>query len=429
MKELHPSEVFDRIVDFVAAKLATYTLLITAVAIGSYAAISPPKNKPILAGGACGVALIGKVAKDWERSKKLVIGDIREASLQGRKAWLQSLMLPSSLLSISVDISNWTPPNLVTDIGKLLQSKHARILGDTGSGKSILAKYLARTINGEVKVYDVEATKKDWRGFEVVGKGENWQAITNAMKDDLSLISERVGIATSDDNDDGWDALTSGTTIRIVEEYPDVKDEVNKLAKGITNPADGLADEWCSRGARRGRKPGLFLILISQFDAVSAWGFEGKSALVKCFRAIRLGEFAIAHAKSLKDKQLEAWLKQDLTSRCMVDDQPCQLPTREMMLAIGSGVSLPPSTPQSAALPPASTTALNEYEQAILSWGKAHPGKALKARELQQSNRLFDSVTPEDIRLWFQSLADRKLGQCLGEGNRLGWVWSEEEDS
>jgi hypothetical protein len=77
--------------------------------------------------------------------------------------------------------------------------------------------------------------------------------------------------------------------------------------------------------ARRGRKPKVFLIALSQDDSVKAMGIEGEGNVRKCFRFIRLGKFAVSHAKSLKNKELEQWLK-DEKYRCTVDDTACQLP-------------------------------------------------------------------------------------------------------
>jgi hypothetical protein len=77
--------------------------------------------------------------------------------------------------------------------------------------------------------------------------------------------------------------------------------------------------------ARRGRKPKRFIIILSQDDNVVTLGIEGQGGVRKCFRMVRLGKFAVTHAKKLKDKAIEEWLTAG-KFRCMVDDQPCQLP-------------------------------------------------------------------------------------------------------
>jgi flagellar hook-length control protein FliK len=46
----------------------------------------------------------------------------------------------------------------------------------------------------------------------------------------------------------------------------------------------------------------LRLIALAQGENVASWGFEGESDLEECFTDIRLGEFAIDYAKSLRNQ-------------------------------------------------------------------------------------------------------------------------------
>lgn len=427
MKELHPSQVYSVVIDYLAAKTVVLGLGGTALLLSALAATSPLKYKPKIAGGSCAFAILGTIAKNYERSKKQQIGDIGEASKYGFKQVVSSLVQIASTVAINQSLDGWNPENLINldELASMLQKKHGRIIGGTGTGKSVLAKALVKLFTAEVKIYDVEATKLDWQGFEVVGRGENYNAIAKAMTSDLKLFADRIQEATSDDNDYGWNIFKGKTHIRIVEEYPDCKDEVNSVCKAITEKGDydGLADEWCQRIARRGRKPEIMQILLSQYDSVSAWGFEGKGSLVNCFHAIRLGQFAIDRAKKIGDKQLVKWLEVNIESRCMVDNLPCQLPTRTEMILMGSGVnSLAIELPPNAQLPTPNTE-LNELETYILDWGKRNPNQVLKARTLQQVSKLFKQSSPEDIRIILASMADKGLGEATGEGDKLGWKY------
>ncbi len=428
MKELHPSQVYDTVVDYLAAKAVVFGLGGTALLLSALAATSPLKNKPKFASGACAIAMLGTIAKNYERSKKQQIGDIGEASKYGFKQVISSLVQVASTVTINQSLDGWNPDNLINldDLASMLQKKHGRIIGGTGTGKSVLAKALVKLFTAEVKIYDVEATKLDWQGFDVVGRGENYNAIAKAMTADLKLFADRIQEATSDDNDYGWSIFKGKTNIRIVEEYPDCKDEVNSVCKAITEKGDydGLADEWCQRIARRGRKPEIMQILLSQYDSVGAWGFEGKGSLVNCFHAIRLGQFAIDRAKKIGDKQLVKWLETDIESRCMVDNFPCQLPTRTEMILMSSGINS-----HAIALLPTNTqllipnAELNELETYILDWGKRNPNQVLKARTLQQVSKLFKQLSPDDIRIILSSMSDKGLGEVTGEGDKLGWKY------
>jgi hypothetical protein len=215
------------------------------------------------------------------------------------------------------------PLEIITDIISAIEGKQVMIIGEMGTGKSTLAQYLAYTVGGCVRVYECEGTPTDWAGLEVIGKGENWTAIELGMAEDLESLSNQLKTRT--ERGDG--ALAGTERVIIVEEYPEL---VSKVAS---------SGEWLERHARRGRKARRFTVLLSQYDRVAAWGLEGKSDLADAFFRIRLGKKAIAHAKSLKNEQLIAWLKSD-QSHCLLDDQPLKLPPyREMKAATVRGGS------------------------------------------------------------------------------------------
>jgi len=206
----------------------------------------------------------------------------------------------------------------ITDILAETEGKQVMLIGEMGTGKSTIAQYLAYTVGGRVKVYECEGTPTDWQGLEVIGKGENWDAINEALADDLEDLSNQMKLRT----ERGDSALDGSEKCIIGEEFPEVVAKCDN------------AGEWLERHARRGRKGRRFLVLLSQYDRVAAWGMEGKSDLLDCFKRIRLGKKAIAHAKHLKRDDLVAWLKQD-RHHCLIDDDPLILPSyREMRAAI-----------------------------------------------------------------------------------------------
>lgn len=209
------------------------------------------------------------------------------------------------------------PEEIITDIVGAIQAKQVMVIGEMGTGKSTLAQYLSFTIGGAIKVYECEGTPEDWQGLEVIGRGENWSAIEAGMQSDLDDLSEQMKLR----NEKG-DKYLEGTEKTIIcEEYPELVSKV---------PSSG---EWLERHARRGRKARRATILLSQYDRVAAWGLEGKSDLTEAFYRIRLGKKALSHAKSLKNDNLVSWLRQD-KSHCLLDDNPCKLPSYREMKAV-----------------------------------------------------------------------------------------------
>lgn len=209
------------------------------------------------------------------------------------------------------------PTEIITDIISAIEAKQVMIIGEMGTGKSTLAQYLAYTVGGAVKVYEPEGTPEDWQGLQVIGKGEDWGAIEFGMQADLEDLSNQLKIR----NERGDHALGGSEKVIICEEYPELVSKVD------------CSSEWLERHARRGRKARRFTILLSQYDRVAAWGLEGKSDLADAFYRIRLGKKAVTHAKSLKNDQLVEWLRAD-RSHCLLDDQPCKLPSYREMKAV-----------------------------------------------------------------------------------------------
>lgn len=217
--------------------------------------------------------------------------------------------LPASVTIEATALPVGEPENLVTDLLRSLEGKHILIVGDTGAGKSLIAQWLAYQIGGQVKVYDADASPDEWNGLEVIGRGGNFARIAEEMSADLEELQRRIEMR----GNQGDRALAGLDSVLIAEEFPLLADEVD------------IASEWLLKHARRGRKPKRFIIALSQDDSVKALRIEGEGSVRKCFRMLRLGKFAVTHAKSLKDTALVEWLKSG-KYRCMVDDYPCQLP-------------------------------------------------------------------------------------------------------
>lgn len=219
----------------------------------------------------------------------------------------------------------------ITDIISAIEGKQLMVIGEMGTGKSTIAQYLAYTVGGRVKVYECEGTPDDWQGLEVIGKGEDWEAIEQGMQEDLEDLSNQMQIR----NQKGDAALNGTEKVIICEEYPEL---VNKVES---------SGEWLERHARRGRKARRFTVLLSQYDKVAAWGLEGKSDLAEAFYKLRLGKKAVAHAKSLKRDDIINWLRLD-RSHCLIDDAPCKLPSYREMKAVTQRFLPPASLPPSA---------------------------------------------------------------------------------
>jgi hypothetical protein len=294
----------------------------------------------------------------------------------------------------------------IIDLIAAIAEKELMIIGEKGTGKSTLAQYLGYSLGGHIKVYEPEGTPEDWNGLEVIGKGEDWDAINEAMQADLEHISSQMKRR----RERGDAALAGSDRVIIGEEYPEIAAKCN------------ASEEWLDRHARRGRKALVRLILLSQFDRIAAWGMEGKSDLLDCFYRLRLGRKAINHAKSLKRLDLVEWLASS-RSHALLDNDPVILPDyREMVRVIQSFqrgyTQLPPSCqPPSNRLPDSETrrTAESEFQPSEgLQKENSDPQKSSGNQGFQPSEGTWESQW--ESRFWevWQALQAEKSNYWIG---------------
>jgi energy-coupling factor transporter ATP-binding protein EcfA2 len=265
------------------------------------------------------VAIPGIVIYSWKQASKLSLhlAEGCERFYCGLVIPLDSLpyggMPATKLIEVKkVSIADIQPIDLMSAI--TLEEKELMILGTKGSGKSTLAQYLAYSLGGDIKVFEPEGTPTDWVGLNVIGKGEDWDAIEKSMQSDLEHLSNQMKLR----REKGDAALAGSERVIIGEEYPEIVAQC---------PA---SEQWLDRHARRGRKARIRLILLSQYDRAQAWGLEGKLELLDCFYRLRLTKKAVSYAKTLKRDDLMDWLNSN-RRHALLDDQPVLLPDYQEM--------------------------------------------------------------------------------------------------
>lgn len=250
------------------------------------------------------------------RSMRLAIS-ICVSILSSLERYLEKIMVLYDNLIAPAATTNSFP---LIDIASYIEGRQIMVIGEMGAGKSTLVKYLCYLIGGKIKVYECEGLPQDWGGFEVIGRGGDFQAIAQEMQKDIQALD--AAIANRNRYGDG--VLES--QVYIVEEFPEI---VRRCEISI---------DWIDLHSRRGKKAKKSAILISQYDKVAAWGLDRKSELADSFIKIRLGKKALSYARKLNNTELEAWLCID-SSHCMIDDYPCKIPAFREMQAISGIIS------------------------------------------------------------------------------------------
>lgn len=192
---------------------------------------------------------------------------------------------------------------------------HTAVIGESGSGKSLLTKYLIlRYFNdANVSIYDCDATPYDWANFHVIGRGGNFKAIATEMKQDLQLLKERTQLR-------GEGEGFGGDEVRVIEEYPSTAAELIYLAsKQEVEFTRNLSVDWLRRILRRGRKHRLKIFAVAQEFEVGAWKIEGEGGLRNAFSVFYLGGAAYDALSKIKDRQYRSQLQQYFDSI----ERPC----------------------------------------------------------------------------------------------------------
>ncbi|CAA9297552.1 hypothetical protein AVDCRST_MAG92-4832, partial [uncultured Coleofasciculus sp.] len=176
---------------------------------------------------------------------------------------------------------------------------HLRVIGGTGIGKTTFVDWLLDILGGSRFVITPKKKSWNWVGLKVYGLWFDYEAIGSKLQWIHAEMYRRyplmeAGQAFEITNFvvDEWRLIN--TNVKAIKERdPETKQsiEVAPSAKAMMKDIITVARESMLR-----------LIALAQGENVASWGFEGESDLEECFTDIRLGEFAIDYAKSLRNQ-------------------------------------------------------------------------------------------------------------------------------
>jgi len=250
------------------------------------------------------VAICVRLDKHLELLAPYADNSVRESAKAHSQFITHAMKPPIREIAIASPIEAIAPVKFAP-IESSLKKPHLMILGETGSGKSTICKYLVSQVNAPCLIIDPHASPTDWRGFNVVGSGRNYADIATEFDRLANLMQSRY-----EERDKGvtqFDPL-----IVIIDEFPAI---ASALGKGATDTVKLLA--------REARKVQIRMCLLSQGAEVKTLGLEGEGSIRESFAMLRLGSFALTHAK--QQKVLEAIDNSDRPA--MLDQLPCNLPS------------------------------------------------------------------------------------------------------
>lgn len=188
---------------------------------------------------------------------------------------------------------------------------HLAIVGGTGDGKSYTTERLVTALDGEILICHPHKKPSDYPGYRAIyGGGRNYGDWDNDPSANFDLLlsgnAGKVSCASflkglEEEMDLRYKRYEQGD-----ESYSTVNvilDELNTTLSKIPAAVDCLKNLL-----REARKVKIRLLCLLQSDSVKSLKIEGEGVLRHCFRFVRLGEFAVNHARKTKNPILIEWV-------------------------------------------------------------------------------------------------------------------------
>jgi hypothetical protein len=347
------------------------------------------------------------------------------ASIKGYAKHLDSSFAPPRKEIAIATPAELPAPVKFADVRQALAKPHVMLLGSTGDGKSTLAKHLAANCTAYTIVIDPHAAPDDWGNLPVYGAGRKYEQIAEIMQVTLQLLQKRF-----DARDQGVKQFEP--LIIICDEYPAI----------IASSAAGkIASSWMKLISREARKVAIRLVVLTQSPEVKAIGLEGEGSVRDNFCFIKLGEFALDHAKSLKDEAIKLAVE-SCDRPAMLGNFPCNIPQLSDRVAMPV-MTIPADFAELTQVDKLteideltridspidgikslksdvnpSTVNLSKPAQVILDYARKQD-KFVTASQVKAGARLFRDSSVLEIRRYFQWLADENLGVVRGDLENL----------
>ncbi len=176
---------------------------------------------------------------------------------------------------------------------------HIRIIGGTGIGKTIFADWLLDVLGGNRFVITPKKKSWNWVGLQVYGLWFDYEAIRTKLQWIHAEMYRRYPLMEA--------GQTFGITKFVVDEWRLINTNVKAVKERDPDTKQAIETAPSAKAMMKdiitvSREAMLRLIALAQGENVASWGFEGESDLEECFTDIRMGEFAIDYAKSLRNQ-------------------------------------------------------------------------------------------------------------------------------
>lgn len=324
MKDFHPALLEHYISSNQRASLASWGLTLASWGLLSLGVVTNTPARMGFLGASLACCVIAKPVRSISISTERTRDDFRDISTQSFQNWLYSRMKPDTATLDFKQAINEPEPETYDFDGILDEAVGIALLGNSGSGKSSVAKYIIGLMGqSQILVLDPHDDGDTWDGLPVLSE---YADIVTQLSLLLTELDNRRAQRKQKQK-------LEPVTI-ICDEFPAVRDYCAQIGSDV-------ADRFILRFGSESRKFDMLCLFCSQSGNTKALGLDGKGDFLENYLLIRLHKVARKYAKNLSDRTVLARLQPEQCGfPCLVGDEVSTHPTHGHYAKFAKG--LPP---------------------------------------------------------------------------------------
>ena len=311
MKEFHPALLEHFSSSNQRAALASWGLTLASWGLLSLGVVTNTPARIGFFGGAIACCVIAKPVRSISIATERTRDDIRDISTQSLQNWLYSRMKPDTTAIDFQQEATEAEPETYDFDGILDEAVGIALLGNSGSGKSSVAKYIVGLMGqSQILVLDPHDDGDTWDGLPVLSE---YADIVPQLGLLLKELDTRRGQRKQKQKLE--------PVVIICDEFPAVRDYCAQIGSDV-------ADRFILRFGSESRKFDMLCLFCSQSGNTKALGLDGKGDFLENYLLIRLHKVARKYAKNLSDRSVLARIQPEVCGfPCLVGDEVSVHPT------------------------------------------------------------------------------------------------------